>query len=149
MQKTITTDMAFGFDGEHANGQPFRADGYIATSEVTFGQPAFADTAVDGFPAAKSATSGTYIGMFVGPHQHVKMELPSDTHSITVPAGTAVQVASRGCWYTSWSEALLGIAVGSKLAVANGKYKIAASETVVAEVVALDDTKKRAMIRLV
>ena len=150
MQKKITTNLAFGFDGEHANGQPFYADTYIATNEITFGQPVFADTAVNGFNGAKSGTSGTYLGMAVGPHQHVKMELPSENRSIKIKAGVEFAVAKRGCWFTSWAEALSGIAVGSKLNVTSGKYAISSDGTgAVAEVVQLDDEKKRAIIRLI
>ena len=96
MQTTITVDMAFGFPGTHGNGQPYRADPYVAEGEVEFGQPVFAGTDAHGV----KATGDAYIGMLVGPHQHVKWELPSEARSIKVPAGTAVGVAARGCWYT-------------------------------------------------
>lgn len=149
MQTTITNTMAFGFDGEHANGQPFRADAYVVNGSggATFGQPVFADGVVDGtsLPKCKSG-SGTYIGMAVGPHQHVKMELPSDSRTITVPQGTQIAVAARGCWFTSFESA---VAVGDKIKVDAGKYVKSANGTnAVGTVVKVDDTGKRAIVRL-
>ena len=150
MQNTITNTMAFGFDGEHANGQPFRADAYIASSEITFGTPAIADgVSADGFLKAKNATSGTYIGMFVGAHQHVKMALASDDHAIKVPSGTDVAVAARGCWFVTLAAA---VEVGDKLKVDSGAYVKATLPTdvavVVGTIIAVDDTGKRAIVRL-
>ena len=151
MQTKITNSMAYGFDGEHANGQPFRADTYVASSEVTFGQPAFADGA-DGFNSAK-ATGTTYLGMFVGAHQHVRMVLPSDSRSLSVAAGTDVAVAARGSWFTSTTEEW---AVGDALYIASYKYSKTDTDTtevVVGHVVAVEapeagETLYRATVRL-
>jgi len=147
MQTSITNTMAFGFDGEHANGQPFRADPYVVkgTDGATFGQPVFADGMAGEFNQCKSG-SGTYLGMAVGPHQHIKMSLPDDTRTITVPQGTQIGVAARGCWYTSFE---LAVAVGDKIKVSGGKYvKSADGSNAVGTVVKIDDTGKRAIVRL-
>ena len=147
MQTTITKNMAFGFDGEHANGQPFRADTFIASAEVTFGTPAMADGVNEsGFRKAKPSTGTNFIGMFVGPHQHIKMELPSDTRSIKVPAGTDVAVASKGCWFVTltWDAT-----PGDFVQVTSGAFAKYTNGTKVGEIVDVDDTKKRAILRLI
>lgn len=146
MQTTITNKMAFGFDGEHANGQPFRADPYVASDgNIIFGQPVFADGTAGEFNKCKSG-SGTYLGMAVGPHQHVKMVLPSDTRTLKPDAGDQIAVAARGCWFTSFESA---VAVGDKIKVSDGKYvKDAAGSNAVGTVVKIDDTGKRAIVRL-
>jgi len=101
MQTTITAEMPFGIPGTHANGQPFRADAYGASDKVTFGYPAYRDANGKVKNAVNSTASLTYVGMFVGPEQHVRWVLPDAAPSITLdPAvlGFEVAVASRGCW---------------------------------------------------
>lgn len=148
MQKSITIEPEFGFDGAHANGQPFRVDVFTTSSEVAFGQPVFADG--DKVKADAAGTANTYVGMAVGPHQHVQMKLPDDQSANTAQANEIIAVAKRGTWYTSWNAALEGIAVGSILGITAGKYAIVgASGVAVAEVVALSSDKKRAAIRLI
>lgn len=86
MQTSINKLMALGIPGEHANTQPFYADSYIATTDVTMGGGAL-------------ASGYTHIGIFVSPHEHIKMELPSDSLSLKVAKGATVAVAKKGSWF--------------------------------------------------
>ena len=100
MQTKITADMPFGVPGTHANGQPFRADAYEASAEVTFGSPVYLKQGKIFTPNSTEGESGaTYIGMAVGPEQHVLWKLPDDVASISVPKGEiGIGVAARGSW---------------------------------------------------
>ena len=138
MQTTINNELAFGFPGEHANGQPWRADPYIASTEVTFGTLAGIDAS--GKVGQMGASYGTFLGLIVSPHQHVRMILPDDTRSLSVPAGTTIAVAKRGAWYVkvadseTWAE-------GDKLKVANYKLSKSSStsDVIVADVLKVKD----------
>lgn len=141
MQTVITNDLAFGFPGEHANGQPFRADMYVAGEDgVTFGCPAYATGDV------VRNTGSNYVGMVVGPHQHVKMVLPSDAETLTVDQGTQVAVAARGCWFAKFAAA---VTKGAKIKANGAAYELAGEgDTAVGTVVAVDETGLNAIVRL-
>lgn len=96
-QTSIKEKLAFGFPGEPGNGQPWVADAVIAAAEVTFGTAAGRKS--DGTVGPYGSTYSTYIGLFVGPHEHVRQVLPTDSRSIAVPAGETVAVACKGSWF--------------------------------------------------
>lgn len=95
MQTSINKLMALGVPGEHANTQPFYADSYVATTDVTMGGAA----GIKDGKVGALASGYTYIGIFVSPHEHIKMELPTDTMSLTVAKGATVAVAKKGSWF--------------------------------------------------
>lgn len=137
MQTTIGNELVFGVPGEHANGQPYRADAYIAATEVTFGN--LAGISSDGKVGAMGASYGTFLGLFVSPHEHVRMVLPSDSRSLSVPAGTTVAVAKRGAWYVKVAEGETW-KKGSKLKVDSYALALSADGTgAVAEVLDVVD----------
>ena len=155
MQTTIGNEMPFGVPGTHANGQPFRADAYEASAAVTFGSPAYVKSGKIYTPTSTAeVSSGTYLGMAVGPEQHVRMVLPDATASITVPAGEqGIAVASRGSWFVFVASGETW-AVGDKITtgIVSSKciYKKAGdTDTKVAEVVQVSEDGTGAIIRLV
>lgn len=96
MQTSINKLMALGIPGEHANTQPYFADAYIAATDVTMGGAAGIK---DGKVGAMGTNFPTFYGIFVSPHEHVKMELPSDSMSLKVAKGATVAVAKKGSWF--------------------------------------------------
>lgn len=109
MQTTINKKMALGVPGTHGNTQPYFADVYIAGAPVTMGTAVELDSNGNVIPCA---TAGNAIGIAVNPNEHVNMALPSDTATLTVPAGATVAVAKKGSWYV---KAVSTWAKGNKL----------------------------------
>lgn len=97
MQTTINKDLALGVPGTHGNTQPYFADPYIAGGDVVMG------TAVElsNGNVVTCTTAANAIGIAVNPNEHVNMALPSDTATLTVPAGATVAVAKKGSWYVA------------------------------------------------
>lgn len=136
MQTTINKDLALGVPGTHGNTQPYFADPYIAGGDVVMG------TAVElsGGNVVPCATAANAIGIAVNPNEHVNMALPSDTATLTVPAGATVAVAKKGSWYV---KAVSGWTKGTKLnfaavATATPSGLVAAADGTVAEVLDVD-----------
>lgn len=124
MQTKINATMAMGVPGEHGNTQPYFADSYTASAEITMGTP----VVVTGTTAAP-ATGATASGLAVSPHEHVRMILPDGTQSLKIKAGDTVAVAKKGSWYVAIPNSALSVSegvvscswdVGEKLAVASG-----------------------------
>lgn len=124
MQTKINATMAMGVPGEHGNTQPYFADSYIASANVTMGTP----VVVTGTTVAP-ASGSTADGIAVSPHEHVRMVLPDGTQSLVVKAGDTVAVAKKGSWFVAIPDSALSVAdgvvscswaVGGKLAVSSG-----------------------------
>lgn len=129
MQTTINKDMAVGIPGTHGNGQPYFADPYTAGADVTMGGVAALDAHGNAIPLA---SSGTAIGIFVNPNEHIRMVLPSDEKSLVVAKGSTVAVAKKGSWYIKEVE---GATKGKFLKYGETGFVVAgASDTKVAEV---------------
>lgn len=107
MQTQINATMAMGVPGEHGNTQPYFADSYTASANVTMGTP----VVVTGTTVAP-ATGATADGIAVSPHEHVRMVLPDGTQSLVVKTGDTVAVAKKGSWFV---KAAAGWTVGTKL----------------------------------
>lgn len=98
MQTVINAKMALGVPGTHGNTQPYLADVYIAGAPVTMGTAVELDASGNVVPCTTVANA---IGIAVNPNEHVNMALPSDTATLTVPAGATVAVAKKGAWYVA------------------------------------------------
>lgn len=96
MQTVINAKMALGVPGTHGNTQPYLADVYIAGASVTMGTAVELDASGNVIPCTAANKA---IGIAVNPNEHVNMALPSDTATLTVPAGATVAVAKKGSWY--------------------------------------------------
>lgn len=147
MQTTINKNMAYGIPGTHGNGQPYFADPYIAGGDVTMG--GVAALSANGTAVAYSSDASTPVGIFVNPNEHVKMALPSDERSLTVPAGAIVAIAKKGSWYVAVPEAdKANWVVGAKLAYSASTYGLVVSASnTVAEILGVGDAKDCALIR--
>ena len=117
MQTKINADMAVGIPGEKASNRPEYAYAIQTSAAVTFGEPIIIDGG-----KAKPATGATCDGVAASPHQHVQDALPSDTATLTVPAGTVISVVERGERFIKVPAEVATVTEGGKLYVASGKW---------------------------
>ena len=117
MQTKINADMAVGIPGEFATTRPRYAYAVETSAAVTFGEPIIIDGG-----KAKPATGATCDGVAASPHQHVQDALPSDTATLTVPAGTVISIVERGERFIKMPAGVATMTEGSKLYVASGKW---------------------------
>ena len=117
MQTKINADMAVGIPGEKASNRPEYAYAIKTSAAVTFGEPIIIDGG-----KAKPATGATCDGIAASPHQHVQDALPSDTATLTVPAGTVISIVVRGERFVKIPAEVATMTVGGKLYVASGKW---------------------------
>ena len=117
MQTKINADMAVGIPGEKASNRPEYAYSIQTSAAVTFGEPIIIDGG-----KAKPATGATCDGVAASPHQHVQDALPSDTATLTVPAGTVISIVERGERFIKIPAGVATMTEGGKLYVASGKW---------------------------
>ena len=117
MQTKINADMAVGIPGEKASNRPEYAYAIQTSAAVTFGEPIIIDGG-----KAKPATGATCDGIAASPHQHVQDALPSDTATLTVPAGTVISIVERGERFIKVPAEVATVTEGGKLYVASGKW---------------------------
>ena len=109
--------MAVGIPGEKASNRPEYAYAIQTSAAVTFGEPIIIDGG-----KAKPATGATCDGVAASPHQHVQDALPSDTATLTVPAGTVISIVERGERFIKIPAGVATMTNGGKLYVASGKW---------------------------